>query len=99
MKRVTLEIFDLLTHARYYARILKEAGLDVKVVSKHALQIHPDQVVGAAAILRRVAEEEKLMTWPPTGKSDEEMKTISMDTTTPPASTAESGSPATGEKG
>lgn len=58
MKRSTLAVFDHFTDAWPFLRKLQAAGVDVKVVSKHALQVHPDQVARAVEVLRELSTDD-----------------------------------------
>ena len=44
IKRLTVAIFDKRLHAMDLDSVLRQAGIDSKIVSKHAVQIHPMQL-------------------------------------------------------
>ncbi len=66
MKRVTAAIYDRWPHAWDCEKVLKLAGVDVKIVTKHAVQVHPDHVEKAKEALRAEAQRRALLPWPPT---------------------------------
>lgn len=49
-KRVNVAVVDSWLHARDVEAYLKEYGVDVKVVTKHAIQVHPDHIEKVKAI-------------------------------------------------
>lgn len=53
MKRITVHIFSAGDFAIAWSvcRFLKQRGIDAVVVSKHAVQVHPDHEQKAAAAL------------------------------------------------
>ena len=53
MKRTTVHIFERgqFVDAMSVCRFLKQHGVDAVVVTKHAIQVHPDDVVKAAEAL------------------------------------------------
>lgn len=64
-KRITARIFDRYPLAWDLNEVLRRAGVDSKIVTRHAVQIHPDHVEAAKLAvreelaLRTVAEEER----------------------------------------
>ena len=62
MRRITARIFDQFPHAWDLNEVLLKGGIDSKIVTKHAVQIRPDQMDHALDICRdekarRVAAE------------------------------------------
>ena len=59
MKRVTAAVFSKFPYAWDVNCVLRAAGVDSKIVSKHAVQIHPEHVELAREALRRESEKRK----------------------------------------
>lgn len=53
MKRVTLKVFDQFPHAWDLNEVLRSAGVDSKIVSKHAVQIDPEDLELAKQVCRK----------------------------------------------
>jgi hypothetical protein len=51
-KRLTVRTFDRVLDALDLDAVLRKAGIDSKVVTKHAVQINPDQVQEAKAAVQ-----------------------------------------------
>jgi len=53
VKRTTVHIFERgqFVDAMSVCRFLKQHGVDAVVVTKHAIQVHPDDVVKSAGVL------------------------------------------------
>ncbi len=65
VKRVTVATYDLLLHAMDLEAVLKRAKVDVKLVTKHAVQIHPDHVDRAMAAIKAEEKKRAEQPWPP----------------------------------
>lgn len=63
-KRVTAAIYDQYMHAFDLDKVLRLGGVDSKIVSKCAVQVHPDQVELAREVLRAEEAKRKLTPWP-----------------------------------
>jgi hypothetical protein len=57
VKRTTVHIFERgqFVDAMSVCRFLKQHGVDAVVVTKHAIQVHPDDVVKAAGYCRHTS--------------------------------------------
>jgi hypothetical protein len=53
MKRATIHIFEKFLPAWDVTGFLKQHGIDAKLVTRHAVQVHPDQVAQAKELLTR----------------------------------------------
>lgn len=71
-KRVTVTIKDKLTQARVVERFLKARGCDVKIVTKHAVQVHPRDAAKAK-------EAAKGFTWDWERKMEDERQRENVD--------------------
>lgn len=53
MKRVTAGVYEKYIDAWDVCALLQSAGIDAKVVTKHAVQVHPEHVARAKEVLAK----------------------------------------------
>jgi hypothetical protein len=53
VKRVTVHIFEKFLPAWDVTGFLQQHGIDAKLVTRHAVQVHPEQVEQAKELLKR----------------------------------------------